>query len=356
MRQSLFFAFLHLYLDLAISLHNSGRCHLASTKKVRWGIIGCGDVTEVKSGPAFRKAENSDLVAVMRRNGELAKDYARRHDVPTWYDDADKLIDDRNVDAVYIATPPGSHAEYAIKTVAAGKPVYVEKPMARSYAECESMLEASEKAGVGLYVAYYRRALPSFIKTKELIASGAIGKVRYVSTELVSPPSREDVEGPMRWRVKPDFSGGGYFFDLGSHLLDYLDLLFGPIEEAAGRVANQAGLYEPEDLVMANYKLPGGIQGSGVWCFTAGVAAAVDSTKVVGDCGELTFGTFDFRPVRLANDSGVEEYDFPVPQHVQQPLVQTIVDELRGIGTCPSTGSSAARTSKIMDEIVGRSP
>jgi predicted dehydrogenase len=106
-------------------------------KTIKWGIIGCGDVTEVKSGPAFQKADNSELVAVMRRNGELAKDYARRHNVPKWYNNADHLINDPDVNAVYIATPPSTHNEYTLKVAAAGKPVYVEKPMAMNRDECE---------------------------------------------------------------------------------------------------------------------------------------------------------------------------------------------------------------------------
>src|SRR6478752_4064397 len=137
--------------------------------KVRWGIIGCGDVTEVKSGPSFQKIENSELVAVMRRTGELAKDYAERHNVPKWYDDADAHINDPDIDAVNIATPPGSHKEYTMKVAQAGKPVYVEKPMALDFTECQEMIAACEQAGVPLYVAYYRRGQARFLKIKELL-------------------------------------------------------------------------------------------------------------------------------------------------------------------------------------------
>lgn len=104
---------------------------------VNWGIIGCGNVTEVKSGPAFSKVENSRLVAVMRRNAALAEDYAKRHNVPKFYSKASDLINDPEVNAIYIATPPGSHMEYALEVIKAGKPVYIEKPMAVNYAECE---------------------------------------------------------------------------------------------------------------------------------------------------------------------------------------------------------------------------
>ena len=114
---------------------------------VNWGIIGCGNVTEKKSGPAFNKIEGSRLVAVMRRDASKAEDYARRHGVPKFYSDATLLINDPDVNAVYIATPPDTHAKYAIETMRAGKPAYVEKPMARTIAECEEMIRVSEETG-----------------------------------------------------------------------------------------------------------------------------------------------------------------------------------------------------------------
>src|SRR5687768_17696565 len=127
---------------------------LAIMKPIRWGIIGCGDVTEVKSGPALQNAEHSRLVAVMRRTGSLARDYAERHGVPRWYDDADALIGDPEVDAVYVATPPDSHKDYTLRAARAGKPVYVEKPMALNFAECQAMVQACRDAGVPLFVAF----------------------------------------------------------------------------------------------------------------------------------------------------------------------------------------------------------
>src|SRR4051812_48513080 len=136
---------------------------------IRWGIIGCGDVTEVKSGPGFQKAHGSQLVAVMRRNAALAADYAKRHGVPRWYNDAKALVNDPEVDAVYIATPPGVHVEGALLAAAAGKPAYVEKPMARNTTECDVIIQALARADQKLFVAYYRRAMPRFLKLRELL-------------------------------------------------------------------------------------------------------------------------------------------------------------------------------------------
>ena len=182
---------------------------------VKWGIIGVGNVTEMKSGPAFYKTENSELVAVMRRDAGKAADYARRHNIDKWYSDASALINDPEVDAVYIATPPDSHASYAIEVMRAGKPVYVEKPMARSYSECLKMLKVSEETGMPVFVAYYRRTLPAFLKVKELIEQGTIGKPLMVNVKLFKPAGeREKTPEQMSWHVFPEIGGAGHFYDL----------------------------------------------------------------------------------------------------------------------------------------------
>lgn len=320
-------------------------------KTIRWGMIGCGDVTEVKSGPGFQKADHSRLVAVMRRNGHLAKDYAERHGVWRWYTDASALIHDPEVDAVYIATPPSSHKQYAIMTAAAGKPVYVEKPMALNFAECQEMIETCRSAGVPLLVAYYRRALPRFLKIKELIESGAVGKVRFVSVTLYQPTAPEDLSSEkLPWRVVPEIAGGGRFVDLASHTLDFLDYALGPIVEAHGLTSNQAGEYKVEDIVTGTFKFQSGVHGTGAWCFSA--YDKCDVTEIVGSEGRISFSTFDAEPVKLITEEDTIEYAFDYPQHIAQPLIQTVVDELIGVGRCPSTGESAARTSWVMDQML----
>ena len=322
-------------------------------EQVRWGFIGCGSVTEVKSGPAFQKIAGSQVVAVMRRHGDKARDYARRHGIPKWYDDADQLIHDPDVNAVYVATPPYAHAEYTIKACRAGKPVYVEKPMARTYRECQRMNAACQEAGVSLFVAYYRRCLPAFLKVKELVTSGAIGEVRFVSVMLHMPPAEEGLAPQdLPWRVIPKIAGGGHFFDLASHQLDFLDYVFGPITSVKGLAANQAGLYPAEDIVIASFAFDSGVLGSGVWCFTVSEEGATDRTDIVGRQGRITYASFEDAPVRLETSRGVRAFRFPPPEHVQRPLIQTVVDALRGRGQCPSTGVTAARTNSIMDQIV----
>jgi len=320
---------------------------------VGWGIIGCGNVTEVKSGPAFQKVPRSRLVAVMRRNSDLAADYARRHGVPRWYDDADALIADPEVDAVYIATPPDTHRTYTLRAAAAGKPVYVEKPMARNHAECLEMIAACREAGVPLFVAYYRRRQPRFLKVQELLAANAIGAVRTVTVRLHQRPL-EGISsgGGLPWRVDPQVAGGGLFLDVGSHTLDLLDYLLGPIAAVGGQAANLAGLYAAEDTVTAAWTHSCGALGSGSWCFCTDRPA--DEVTLVGASGEVRFATYADRPVVLEDAHGTHEFAIPQPEHAQEPLIRTVVEDLLGLGRCPSTGESAARTSWVMDQVLAR--
>jgi len=318
-------------------------------KTIRWGIIGCGNVTETKSGPGFQKANHSALVAVMRRNGALAKDYAKRHGVPKWYDDAQALIDDPEVDAIYIATPPNAHQAYTLAAAKAGKPVYVEKPMALNFAECQAMLEACQQANVPLWVAYYRRCLPRFLKVKTLLESGAIGTPRAVTVTFYRKwkPAKPD---NLPWRVRPEIAGGGLFVDLAAHTLDYLDYYFGAIQNVQGYATNQAGYYPAEDVVAGSFVFASGVYGTGIWSFSS--YTNLDQTEIVGDQGKLTFTSFTEEPILLTTTAGVTEFPFTHPPYIQQPLIQTIVDELNGVGQCPSTGLSGARTTWVMDQML----
>jgi predicted dehydrogenase len=283
---------------------------------------------------------------VMRRNAELAADYARRHAVPRWYGDADELINDPEVDAVYIATPPDSHREYALRVAKAGKHVYVEKPMARTALECADMISACEKAGVGLFVAYYRRAMPRFGTVRELLDSGRIGEIRSVTIRNERPAAQAD----QGWRVDPAISGGGHFVDLGSHILDLLDWLLGPISYAAGVAENRGARYAAEDLVSGVFTFGSGVSGVGVWNYDS--FQHKDEVEIIGTAGSLGFSCFAEEPLRLTTESGVERIQAPYPETVQLPLIQTVVDALTGHGESVSDGRSAMRTARVIDGLL----
>ena len=320
---------------------------------INWGFIGCGSVAEVKSGPAFNKIEGSKVVAVMRRSGEKARDYAQRHGINKWYDNAHSLINDTEVNALYIATPPGSHAEYAIAAMKAGKPVYIEKPMAASYDECLEINRVSEETGIPCFVAYYRRTLPYFLKVKELIDS--IGKVLTIQVSFAIPPYDTDYDKEnLPWRVKKEIAGAGYFYDLASHQLDLLDFLFGEISEVNGFAQNIAELYDVEDTVTASFRFNSGALGSGSWSFVAPKDSRTDRIYITGTEGMLSFSTFDFSPIIYETPNGKKEYEVENPENIQFFLIKDIVSYLNGEGELPvSTGKTAIRTNYVMDKILG---
>jgi predicted dehydrogenase len=286
----------------------------------------------------------------MRRNGALAQDYARRHNVPKWSDNADAIIGDPNIDAIYIATLTDTHAPYALRCAAAGMPVYCEKPMGVTYAQCNQMIGAARAAGVSLWVAYYRRALPRYRKLKELLDDRAIGQVRMVLSRHFAPLETASATGQSPWRSDPARSGGGVFFETACHTLDSLDYFFGPVEDVRGFAANQAGTYRSEDTVTASYRFASGVHGSGAWCYSAGHNE--EFNEIVGDKGRIVFQTTRPTPIKLYRGSSVEELVIDDPPHVHQPIIQSIVDEMNGVGKCPSTGETAARTAWVMDRLL----
>ena len=326
---------------------------MSKIQEIHWGIIGCGNVTELKSGPAFNKVEHSKIVAVMRRNADKAADYAKRHGVPKSYSDADSLINDPEVNAVYVATPPDTHASYAIQAMRAGKPVYVEKPMARTYQECQEMIRVSEETGMPLFVAYYRRSLPAFLKVKELIDNGIIGKPMTVNVRLhKSVPERDLKPETQFWHVNPDIAGAGYFYDLGSHQFDYLDFLFGPVIQVHGIAVNQAKYYPVEDTVTGTFRFGNGVIGTGSWCFVVAKGNEEDIIEINGTKGKLSLSSFQHGDVKLTTPEGTVSFSFQNPENIQHHLIRQVVQELRGDGECVSTGKSAARTSAVLEEMV----
>jgi predicted dehydrogenase len=328
-------------------------------KTVRWGMIGCGEVAETKSGPALYRATGSQLVAVADRNPGRAQDFARRHGVARWHDDAEALMQAPDIDIVYVATMTESHKDLVLRCAAAGKAVLVEKPMAMTHADCLAMAAACREAKVPLWVAYYRRALPRFLKVRELIDDGAIGEVRMVIVRHFQRiPSPEQMRGRFwSWRLDPKRSGGGIFFEAVGHTLDILDFILGPIEAVRAFAGNQAGAYPPEDIVTGAFRFASGAYGSGAWCFSADVDD--ESNEIVGSKGRLSFSTFPPLsppagrppvPIRLIREGGVEEFAVGDPPYTHQPLIQTIVDEMNGRGRCASTPESAARTARVIED------
>jgi predicted dehydrogenase len=318
-------------------------------QSLRWGILGCGDVTEFKSGPAFSKVKGSELVAVMRRDTAKAEDYARRHHVPVCHSDAEKLIQDPSVDAVYIATPPASHMSLALAVAAAGKPCYVEKPMARTSQECETMVKAFDQAGRKLAVAYYRRSLPHFQYVKGLIDSGELGPVRQLEYAYRSG-AMCDGKNFLDWRFDPEVSGGGLFWDLGSHALDLFDYWLGPLEQISGHALNITKRTEVEESVSMIAVAQENISFSASWNFMS--QQSRDEVEITFERGRVQCSVFGASLVKIHYWNGeMAEKSFELPENIQTNLIQNVTDYFCGRVEPLSTGESALRTNRVIDTV-----
>ncbi|MBL7870924.1 MAG: Gfo/Idh/MocA family oxidoreductase [Cyclobacteriaceae bacterium] len=317
--------------------------------EVRWGIIGCGDVCEVKSGPAFSKVGNSRLVAVMRRNEAKAKDYAQRHHVGKFYKDAQTLINDPEVNAVYIATPPAQHEEYAIKSMLAGKPVYIEKPLALNAESCISIRDTSLALQVPSTGAYYRRALPLFNKVKSLLAENRIGTVKLVLLRTLQSPTKNTItKTPDNWRVNPEQSGGGLFHDLAPHQLDLMYWFFGKPTEMKGRSLNQDKINSAPDVTSFE-ALFNDVFLRGIWAFNVHESAVADTCEIIGDKGMLKFPFFTRATLEIKTDNGIERIDFTNPPHIQQPMIEKVVQYFRGECENPCSVDDALVSMRMLD-------
>ena len=322
-----------------------------NTKTIRWGILGCGNVTEVKSGPAYQKTAGFKIEAVMRRDAEKAADYATRHSISKYYSNADELINDPEIDAIYIATPPDTHHFYGLKVALAGKICCIEKPLAPSYKESLEIYAVFEAKDIPLFTAYYRRTLPRFEQIKTWLDDNKIGEVRSIRWNLTKSASEHDLSGAYNWHTDAKVAPGGYFDDLASHGLDLFTHLLGNIKEASGFSLNQQGFYSAKDAITACWLHESGITGNGNWNF--GSNKREDIVEIAGSKGNIKFSIFENDPIVLSNEEGELELLIEHPENVQLHHVERIREHLLGNSTHPSNGLTATHTSWVMDKILG---
>ena len=317
---------------------------------INWGIIGCGDVTEKKSGPAFNKVANSSLVAVMRRDAEKAADYARRHSVRHWYNDAVELMANTSLNAIYIATPPSSHKDYAIDALNKGFNVYVEKPVTRNAGEARKIAAVVKKhPGQKLTVAHYRRALPMFLKVKQLLEDQLIGEVRTVQIRMWQSRKPALIANVAdNWRVQPELSGGGYFHDLAPHQLDLMLYYFGEPEFYSGFSLNQSRITPSDDHVSGQILFKNKVVVNGSWCFNVAEDLTTDTCEIIGTKGRITFPFFG-NYISWKTDEDEQTLNFIHPEHIQQPFIEKIVNYFNGHGTNPCSIEEAVVLMDIVD-------
>lgn len=313
-------------------------------------MIGCGAVTERKSAPAYALTPRSQLAGVWGRDRARVTDYAKRHEVPEIFDDWRDLILAPHIDAVYLATPPASHRDFAQAIAQSRKPCVMEKPLAHDYQDACAIEHVFRTENTDLFVAYYRRALPRFRLVAQWLHEGRIGAIRNVSWQLTRPISDRDRARQWHWRIDPELAPGGYFDDLACHGLDLFDFWLGPIGSASGVACNRAGLYTPPDRVEARWLHENGVAGQGLWDFAANERS--DRLTITGDLGEIGCAMFDDGPVILQVGARTETHNIANPDPVQGPLVASIMASLLDHAAPLSTGASALRTARVMRDIL----
>jgi predicted dehydrogenase len=321
-------------------------------KIINWGIVGAGNVCELKSGPAYQKTPGFHLKAVMRRDLAKAADFAKRHHVELYFDHADTLINSPEIDAVYIATPPDSHLEYALKVAEAGKICCVEKPMAFSYDECQTMFSVFKEKNIPLFIAYYRRSLPRFKQIKKWLENDAIGDIRNIQWAFAKPANDIDISKSYNWRTDDQIALGGYFDDLASHGLDLFHYLLGNFEVAQGYQTNQQQLYSAHDAISASWIHDNGCTGCAFWNF--GSWKREDTVEIIGSKGSILFSVFNEAPIQLINSKETIRLTIEHPKNIQLYHVQAMKKHLDEIEEHPSTGETALHTAWVMDRILGR--
>jgi len=316
-------------------------------KTIKWGIIGCGDVAEIKSGPAFQKVENSVLIAVMRRDAVKAKDFAERHLVPFWYNSVDALLENPEINAVYIATPPATHLEIVKKCLKAKKFIYLEKPITLNLSEAEELNEIIAENDK-LVVAHYRRKLPVFLKVKELIEENKIGDIRYADIQILQSKENNIIANTeVNWRLKPEISGGGYFHDIAPHQIDLMYYYFGEIKNAKGFSTSTLN-NNVDDIVNGIIEFKNGIQFRGIWNFNASDKDVKDECKIYGENGTITFSFYGDK-ITLKTNTEEEVFRFANPIHVQQPMIESTVNYFLGKNKNPCDIEKGVTVMKILE-------
>ncbi len=307
--------------------------------KLRWGLIGCGDISRKRVAPALRDLETCELVAINRSRVEMAESFAREFGARRWYGDWRELIADSEVDAVYIATPVYLHAEQTIAAAEAGKQVLCEKPMAMNVAECDRMIAACQLNGVHLGIAYYRHFYPVLLRVKELIASGEIGKpvlAQVNAFERFNPQPGDD----RYWLLEKDKAGGGPMMDFGCHRIEILLNLFGSIRQIKSIVGRTLFEREVEDTCVASFEFETGMQA--VLNVTHAAFESRDTVDIFGSEGSLHLPVLNRGELRIKKAAGERTEQHPPHANIHLPLIEDFAQAVLK-GREPKVGSAIGR-------------
>ena len=317
-------------------------------KKLRWGLIGCGDIARKRAAPALVDLPACELVAVSRANFDKAESFAREFGAKRWYKDWQELVADEEVDAVYIATPVYLHAEQTVASAEAGKHVLCEKPMAMSTLECDLMIAACEANHVRLGVAYYRHHYPAIDRIKEILRTGEIGRAIIAQVNAFERFAPDEAH-PRRWLLEKDFSGGGPMMDFGCHRIEVLINLFGHVKEIKTLAGNVLFDREVEDTSTALLQFEDGPQAT--LSVTHAAFEPQDTLDIFCSCGSIQVDALNEGEIKVRTKES-ERVEVHTPHaNLHQPLIADFVEAVLNNRTPQVDGHLGREIAKINEEI-----
>ena len=315
---------------------------------IRWALIGCGDIARRRVAPALSDLPGCELVAVSRVRSELAEAFAREFRARKWYADWQELLRDPEIDAVYIATPVYVHAAQAIAAAEAGKHVLCEKPMAMNVGECDRMIAACRANHVRLGVAYYRHFYPLIERIKNVLESSEIGEVVLAQINVFGRFNPQPGQ-PRDWLMKKALAGGGPMFDVGSHRIEILLNLFGPVRRIASLGANVVFDREVEDTAIASFQFERGTLG--VLTVTHAANEPQDTLDVFGVSGSVHVEALNDGRMTVKTASGARVESHPSASNAHQPLIEDFVEAVFEDREPGVSGEIGRRVAEIEEEI-----
>lgn len=214
-------------------------------KKLRWGIVGLGNFTQIAVIPAIKKVEDCELVGAFSTNHDKLKKVCEKFKIQRTYDSYQNMLKDKDIDVVYISTPNVFHYEQVLSAAKSRKHVFCQKPMGMNALQCQKMVDVCSKYGVALGVGFVMRFHDVQRKAYQMINNGELGDVSF---GIFSYHCQFEPKG---WRFDYKISGGGPLMDLGVHLIDLACWFFGnEVESVTSTVVPYNGLQIEGDVVV----------------------------------------------------------------------------------------------------------
>jgi len=307
-------------------------------RMVKWLVIGIGDIARKRVIPAILAEPRSELHGLLTRDPKKAQPYAPAR-VFTSLDDA---LREPAIDAVYVASPVALHAPQTIASLGAGKHVLGEKPAAMNYAEARRMAQFAHGSGRLWGIAYYRRLYPKLLRTRELLAAGAIGQPVLAEANCHSwLPVQE-----RSWLWDPALSGGGPLYDIASHRIDAFNFLFGRPARATGLCSNAVHKLAVEDSATVLIDYPSGVRGIVDVRWNSRIER--DQFRVIGTDGEINLDPLNGSLLRCCG----REESLPAHANLHYPAIENFVSALLDGAPLMCPGEEAIWTDWVTEQVM----